>query len=451
MEPGKTNLPEAENIRLPATQPPGAMPVLWSGGYSLAGEIDLVDLGVMLWRRWRLMLAVFIVVVALTMVAAFLKKPEHNYITSIQLGSMIAQDGTLVPLLPPESAAAMLQNTYVPNAIYQYQSEHNLDLRDLKIAVVSAGSVAVTLSCKVSDNLRVACMAVEMSAAGNFVRDNVRATATLRANLTAQADTAKLNLIALQDPIVFGAQKLTVEKAIADARNTLANLQGTAAVLKVRNNKLNASMDLYQKEAVQLQVHISEVRKVAIDAAKSAASPTEAMANLLLSTEVQRSVDLYSQIQHKLVVDLPEQLATVNKNLEENVRGQALQKQVIAQKQSALQKLLFTHGQDIQNQQIVVSDLQSRLSNIQDNRVLSDPVRSITRVSLGRSAIVALGVVIGFSSPCLPCCSPTMCGKCVHVWRLSNQQDHNHVIQIQKSWFRGGAAEWTAGYAVCAG
>ncbi len=393
--PKKTDLqnpspsPMAPQAGMP--QPP------WMPGYPPAEEIDLVDIGVMLWRRRRLMAGVAGVLIAFALLLAIFKKPVYDYTTSIQLGSTLTQTGTLVPLMSPQSAAGTLQNTYIPNAIYQYEAQQHVNLRALKINVDSStDSTTVTLTCKVSGKLSAACMAVEKTAAADFVRDNDRAVAAVRANLTAQVDAAKLNLVALQDPTVFGVQKLAAEKAIADARNALANLRAGATVLKVRQSKLQASVSLYRKEAAQLQAHVANVRKAAIGAAQGTASPTEAMANLILSTEEQRSVDLYNTIQHKLAVALPEQSATVDKDLADNARDQTLQKQVIAQNQLALQKLLFEHGQQIQSQNISIGNLQSQLSNIQDNRVLGDPLRSLTPVGLGRIAILALGIVLSF-------------------------------------------------------
>ncbi|HVC28090.1 MAG TPA: hypothetical protein VNF48_00920, partial [Gammaproteobacteria bacterium] len=73
-----------------------------------------------------------------------------------------------------------------------------------------------------------------------------------------------------------------------------------------------------------------------------------------------------------------------------------LQKQTIAQNTMALQKLLFDHGQQIQNQNISIGNLQSQLGNIQDNRALGDPLRSLTPVGLGRIAILAIGIVLSF-------------------------------------------------------
>ena len=379
----------------PANPPAGVPQLPWMASYSPTNEIDLVDVGIVLWRRRRLMTVVFVVLFLLALVAAVLKKPSYDYTTSIRLGSMLAQNGTLVPLMSPQTAAGELRNPSIPTAIYQYEAAHHVNLRALKITVGSSSdSTTVTLTCRVPEKLSTACTGVEQAAAAGFVRDNSQAIAVVRANLKAQVDTAKLNLVALQDPTVFGVQKLAAEKAIADARNALANLQAAAAVLGVRKSKLNASVALYQKEAAQLQAHVADVRKAAVASARGTASPTEAMANLILSTEEQRSVDLYNQFQHKLAVSLPEQRATVDKDLADNARAQTLQKQVIAQNQLALQKLLFDHGQQIQNQQISIGNLQSQLSNVQDNRVLGDAVRSLTPEGLGRAAILALGVVL---------------------------------------------------------
>ncbi|MDE2140666.1 MAG: hypothetical protein KGJ17_09235, partial [Gammaproteobacteria bacterium] len=156
-----------------------------------------------------------------------------------------------------------------------------------------------------------------------------------------------------------------------------------------------ASADLLTKQAAQLQAHIDAARKASIAAAQNATSPTEAMSNLVLSTEVQQSVNLLNQTEQQLHVTLPQQLAGVQKDITDNTRAQALQDQVIVQNQTALQKLLFSHGQDIQSQKNNITNLQAQLANIQDNKVLGDPVRSVKPVGLGRGAMVGLGIVIG--------------------------------------------------------
>ncbi|MGH8378525.1 MAG: hypothetical protein ACRER7_06185, partial [Gammaproteobacteria bacterium] len=355
------------------------------------------------------------------------------------------------PMVSSQTAVNALQNVYVPFASAQYlqQSQASVNLPKFTVTAGSAGtdSSTVLLSCRGAGKQAQACIGIEKLALQDFVRDNSRATERLRATLRSQLEDAKLNLASLQspavfgvqklaaekaiadakitlarlqNPAVFGAQKLAAEKAIADAKNALANLKTGAQVLAVSKSKLQVSADLLTRQIADLQAHVAAARKAAIASAQDAGSPTQAMSNLVLSTEVQQSVNLLNQQEQQLNVTLPQQLAGVDRDMTENSRAQALQNQVIEQNEIALQKLLFTHGQDIQTQnrvieqnqialqkllfshgqdiqgqEIGITNLQAQLDNIQDNRVLGDPIRSVKPVGLGRGAIVGLGIVIG--------------------------------------------------------
>lgn len=368
---------------------------MWPANYAPADEIDLVDLGVMFWRRRWVIVWVAGALIVLSILAAIFKSPTYEYTTTIELGSMVGQNGSLVPLMDPQSATNMLQNTYIPAATAQYMQEKGADsfVPKLTVSGNNTGN-AIVLSCKAKEGLGAACTSIEQNAAAEFLKNNSRGIATVRANLQADLSSAKLDLQGLQNPAVFGVQKLAAEKAIADAKADLATLQSAAGVLKVKKDKLQASTQLYQKQADDLQAHIAEVRKAAIASARQTSDPTQAMANLLLGTETQRSVNLLNDIQQKLMVTLPDQLAMVDKNLADNARSQALQRQAISQNELALQKLLFSHGQDIQSQNVTIGKLQTQLSNVQDTRVLGAPLRSVKPAGLTRGAILAIGIVI---------------------------------------------------------
>lgn len=391
-QPNKTGMSQPGPTQLsPSTGAPH-----WPADYPPPGEIDLVDLGVLLWRRWRLMLIVFLVIVVLAILAAVFKSPSYEYTSGIRLGYQITSSGTVVPLISSQSATNALQNIYIPGASVQYLQQAQASANVPKITVNSGtDSNTVLLSCRGSGKLAQACIDIENLAARNFVRDNSSASAAIRAKLQADLEGAKLNLQSLQNPAVFGVAKLAAEKAIADARNTLASLKSKAGVLAVRKSKLVASADLFAKQAAQLQAYVDSARKASIDAAQNGTSPSQAMSKLVLSTEVQQNVNLLNQTEQQLNVTLPQQLAGVEKDITDNTRAQELQNQTIEQNQAALQKLLFSHGQDIQGQQIAITNLESQVTNIQDNRVLGDPVRSVKPVGLGRSAVVGLGIVIG--------------------------------------------------------
>lgn len=394
-QPGKTAVDKHVATEInPATGAP-----MWPANYAPADEIDLVDLGVMFWRRRWVIAWVAGVLIVLSILAAIFKSPTYEYTTTVELGSMVSQTGTPVAVMDAQSAANMLQNSYIPAALAQYAQETGLSAFIPKVTVTGVnasanGSTALILACKAKEKLSVACTSVEQNAAQQFVKNNSRGIETLRANLQADLSSAKIDLQGLQNPAVFGVQKLAAEKAIADARAALATLQSAAGVLQVKKSKLQASTELYQKQADELQAHIADVRKAGIDSARQTSDPTQAMANLLLGTETQRSVNLLSDIQQKLTVTLPDQLATVDKNIADNARNQALQRQVISQNELALQKLLFSHGQDIQSQNVTIGKLQTQLANVQDTRVLGDALRSVKPVGLSRGAILAVGIII---------------------------------------------------------
>lgn len=384
-------------IQNPASSPASLQP--WAADYPSGGEIDLVDLGVLLWRRWRLMLTVFLAIVVLAILAAAFKHPSYEYTAGIRLGYLITSNGTAVPLVSSQSAVNALQNVYVPEASLQYVQGADTSASLPKITVTAGtdagNSSTVMLTCRGSGKLGQACVGIEKLASQNFISDNSSAGEAVRATLQSQLDSARLALQSLQNPAVFAVQKLAAEKAIADAKNDLASLKAGAHVLAVRKSKLEASADLLTKQAAQLQEHISTARKASIVSAQNATSPTQAMSNLVLSTEVQQSVNLLNQTEQQLNVTLPQQLAGVEKDIADNTRAQALQNQTIVQNQTALQKLLFSHGQNIQSQEINITNLQAQITNIQDNKALGDPIRSVNPVGLGRNATVGLGIVIG--------------------------------------------------------
>ncbi|HET7396584.1 MAG TPA: hypothetical protein VFK12_09105, partial [Gammaproteobacteria bacterium] len=116
------------------TSPEGKPQPVWMEVYPSDDSTDYVEFGAMLWRRRRLLAWVFGVLMALFILLAIFKKPSYDYTTSIQLGAMVAQDGTMVPLMSPQTAAGLLQSKYIPDAMYQYEAQQQVDLRTLKIA-----------------------------------------------------------------------------------------------------------------------------------------------------------------------------------------------------------------------------------------------------------------------------------------------------------------------------
>ena len=282
----------------PANPPAGMLQPSWLPGYPPSDEIDLVDLGVMLWCRRRLMAAVFVVFVILTVVTALLKKPSYDYTTTLQLGNIMSQTtGNVLPLMSAQSAAQTLQASYIPNAMYQYAVQNRLDPSALRLPKITAtGDVngsTVVLSCRARESQGPLCAAVEKIAAETFIKDNSR--------------------------------------FVTAAKNQLASLKSQATVLQVQLDKLDTSAKLYQQQQVELQQQIARMQKAGIQAARDAASGSAALSNLILNTEVQKAMDSLSRVQQQLDVSIPQQRAQLLQQIHDNLQAQQLQQQTISQ------------------------------------------------------------------------------------------------------------------------
>ncbi len=294
--PKKTDLqnpnpsPMAPQAGMP--QPP------WMPGYVPADEIDLVDLGVALWRRRWLVGGVFLVLMLLVLAAALLKKPTYDYTTTLQLGSSISQtSGNVVPLMSAQSVSETMRDTYIPSARYQYAIQNHLGKSVVGVPKITAtGDVNgsdVVLSCRARESMGAACMAVEKLVADAFIRDNSR--------------------------------------FITAGKNQLASLQSQAKVLQVQLDKLQTSAALYQQQQTALKRQIARMEQAGLQAAKGAISGSAALSNLVLNTEVQRAMDSLSKVRQKLDVETPQQIAQVSQQIDDNRHAQQLQEQTLGQ------------------------------------------------------------------------------------------------------------------------
>ncbi|MGH8278802.1 MAG: Wzz/FepE/Etk N-terminal domain-containing protein [Gammaproteobacteria bacterium] len=278
---------------------PGAGSPPWPPNYPASDEIDLVDLGVLLWRRRWLMLVVFLVFLALTIVGTIIKNPTYEYTTGIELGSrLVSTTGNVAPLMSAPTVAEAMRNLYIPQAIAQYLSQQHVanpaSMNIPKFTVSGQPDAgAVVLNCKAKQSRAQLCTAVQLIAADNFVSSNTQFA--------------------------------------TGAKNQLAALQAQATVLHVQMDKLDASAALYQKQAASLEQQIGEMHKAGVQAARGANNGSAALSNLILNTEVQRASDTLNTVRQQLDVTIPQQRAQLTQQLSDNANAQQLQEQNISQ------------------------------------------------------------------------------------------------------------------------
>lgn len=112
------------------------------------GELDLVDVGVGLLRRWKLALAVFLLTVGATAAIAIFRKPVYQYSAVMTLGTVDALQGGH-PFVRPESLIVQLEQVYIPQVLNRAAANGVRVAASLGIdAAVQPGSHAIAVAAK---------------------------------------------------------------------------------------------------------------------------------------------------------------------------------------------------------------------------------------------------------------------------------------------------------------
>ena len=130
-------------------QPASARTVAWPAGSPPAvaassdDEIDLVELGVGIWRQRRLIVGITLLCLALATAFALLRPKQYEYSAAIQLGSIADAQGQLQPVINPDSALTLLNKVVLPSVIDEYSKAHRIAPQDLKVEATLAGSIVL--------------------------------------------------------------------------------------------------------------------------------------------------------------------------------------------------------------------------------------------------------------------------------------------------------------------
>ncbi|HDL16997.1 MAG TPA: hypothetical protein ENH27_04065 [Rhizobiales bacterium] len=212
---------------------------------SLNDEIDLVDLGISLWRRWKLMLTIFLLCTGLGLALAFVLPRTYRYTAVVGLGSYIAANGRIIPVVTPDSAAASLNSGLIEMALLRYRNEHHVNSLKVKIvANVPSKSNIIVLKGTGTKRLQDTFETVEKDAVALLAQNTAVRANVLRSNLKGRLTTARATLTRIK---------------------------------------------LYQSQFKALNAHIARGRKESLTAAR-VGSPALAIGMLLINNQLQSNL-----------------------------------------------------------------------------------------------------------------------------------------------------------------
>ena len=234
-------------------------------------EIDLVDVGVSLWRRWKLMLVVFLVCIGLGLALAFLIPKKYSYSTTIQIGTQIVGD-TVQPVEPPDSAAKKVENGFLPEIVQQRAQQSGINPKKLSFDVSSPEKTdLIVITGNAPDTLANTFISIEKTAAQQLINSELPLTRVMHAKLEGKLADAQASVQELEDPMYKSLLKEQIK-----------------------------SLKAFQEQAKRQQ----------LESSRHARSANDAMSSLLLGNQVEKSEKRLSDLQQTLEVELPGQIAS---------------------------------------------------------------------------------------------------------------------------------------------
>lgn len=413
---------------------------------SAEDEISLVDIWLTFRKHRKLFFKVAVGVAVLGLIIALLLPKSYGLRTSIEIGTAVRGDSP-VPIEAPETVKAKLENSLIPMVIHQLNTA-NEDPIDYKVSTgIPKKSSLIVLTSKTSadkeedykklHNSVVAAITLDHARIINVLKKNLQTElalarifldelidpATLAALIKEQEKTleaARADLDALSNPDIFGVQIKAAENKIQGENNKLASFKDQAIILHQKLKKVSKNQSLIEMQVEELEAQIKASMALQKDAAQGVKTETQAMAQLMIDSEVQQNRKWLSQLKERLFITLENDKAAIQKSLEDNKRDQELQQRHIVQAEASLKKLTSSNLLDqnklkavvaeseanikklsndqkrsIATQQQTISELQGKLDNFVATRAVVEPLLSAKPTSTPKRVILLIAIFLG--------------------------------------------------------
>ncbi|HEC19051.1 MAG TPA: hypothetical protein ENI97_06865 [Gammaproteobacteria bacterium] len=385
-------------------------------------SINLVDLWLELIKHRRIIFAAVTLALLGGLLVAFLLPQKYTYTTSIEIGySAEDSDGgiTRTPIDNPETVLAKLKESYIPLTLQTYARQHPNDAGMYSLeARVAKGSKLITLEGKGPETLSTTYIQLLQGVLDNLLADHQRITGLSRANLQTQIDKARLALAELEDPRTlqvkidalntklneaevnfeklsdprvlegpllalraklqkaeqtleqlrdprfFAATRQVIETKIARSKKHLSDMQDQAKLIKARYQRVDETDALLKKQITELQEQIAsslQRRQQALDGLQGEAS---AMTMLMVDNEIQQNRLRLANLEERLYISQPDQRQKLEDQLAANLREQGVQRQLLGQFESDLQRVILENQQQQALQTTTIKKLKGDLQRL---------------------------------------------------------------------------------------
>ncbi len=377
-------------------------PAHWPA-YAQDDEISLLDLWLVLRRRWKTLAFVVCLCVAAGLAYALLSSARYRYYETIQIGHVPRQSNQGIkdePIASVENVIAHIDSGLIPQALDRTFPRENDEAAALRkrydVKATAAGSSSfVVISGEGPLQQRDGYFAVLKAVAEMLVSDHAAVSDATRETYQSRLEKARIKLDALNNDDLFQVKLAEQRRSIEAARNRLAQLEDQDASLKLQSQRLGVKADLLTAQIERVQENIAAATDAQNNAAREARSATDAMTVLLLSNDVRHSRERLADLHTQLKVVVPNELTGLEAARKDNQRQQAQQRSLITLRTRQLQQLRIDHRNAQATQEQTVRGLESQLARVRPTRVVLSPTRSMSPVGLARRMVLALSLVLG--------------------------------------------------------
>ena len=306
-------------------------------------EISLIDLWLVLARRKKLFIAVFLAIAILGLLIALMMPKQYGYVTSLEIGSRVI-NGNVQPIESPQTVLAKLQESYIPFVLRRYLNDHPADDKTYDIsAAVPKGSQLVVLKSKDQEKYSSTYIALQSNVVDQIQNDHKRIIDIIRKELENKRNTEI---------------------------NKLEELKDTARLLEAQEKRISSITELLKKQIDSAKKDLDAAEKDRKRSVKEATNEAKAMTLLMLNNEVQQHRERLAKLEERLLVEVANNHDKILKDIADNGRLQ-------------------------QDQQDKIDGIKAQITNLVETRALVPPMQSVQSEGLSKRAVFGIAILLG--------------------------------------------------------
>lgn len=361
-------------------------------------EISLVDILLILKRRKKIFLSIFVGCTLLGIVLASVLPAKYSFRSTFEIGYTLIDTGKEVRFSPvdtPDGVLAKIQESYLPLAESALLQEFGKASEIPEVSVdVPLHSQLVVLKSKgtVRDLNRIARL--HKLALGPLIEDHKRIFAAAKSHYESALVREQLKLAELENPKVFAVRENNLKTNVQQANFDLHELKDQQKLLTDKSKHLDRTGELLGQQIKEVGSILSGATQNRQKALGEVQGEAKAMTLLMIDNQVEQNRNRLSSLQERYFVQLPEQKDNLQKALDDNKRQQEIQKAKVFDSKSQLEKLYIDHRQEQDVQRQKIAEIQSRIDQMQESKMLGIAVRSI-KTLLSKKIMFLVGVFVG--------------------------------------------------------